>query len=397
MNPSAQESSVSLIRIVPSFYPFKGGLDTDVKELSEHINMYINKHIIVAPNVGNDSYEFDKNYPIQIIRVKYPHIDNLFGIPTLPLNQLSYMLAVYRVLSTIKSPYIIQAHGISIVAFSSMIGKIKKIPVVGMLHGTTEAYSRLSGLYETILSKLFKPDYALVVDSGTRAPEKFRRLWGDRTITVNHGIDTDFFCPKNKNIELLNRLNLSETDTVILSISSLSPIKNIDLAIESIEMLIADSTKANIKLLIAGEGKLKENLIMLVDQKGLNDYVKFLGHVDISQMSEYISIADICIGMSLKDNMNRSILEPMACGKAILAFDGGSIEELIIRGHNGFLAKRGNLIDFTDKLKRLCEEPELREEVGRNARDTILLNRSWDVLISKQLSIYNKYNHNIRH
>lgn len=390
MNSSDQKSRISIVRVVSYFYLFGGGYGNHVRELSEKINPYLKSQIIIAPDIGSTSKEFDKSYPIPIVRVKYPHIKKRFGIPVAPLNNLLYIFNVYKVLKKIERPDIIHAHGIGPVAFGSIIGKFLKVPVVGMIHGTTEAYSRMSGLFESLLAKLFKPDRALILDSGTRAPEKFQKIWGDRVTIVYHGIDLESFYPKEKSKSILQRLNLTESDLIILSISSLIPIKNIDLAIEAFEKIVINAVDRRIFLLIAGDGSQKEELIKLADSKGLNNCVIFLGSINAEQVPDYISIADICIGMSLKDNMNRSVLEPMACGKAIVAFGGGSIEKLITTGYDGFLAKRGDMLDFADKLEVLCDNSELRETIGKNARNTIISKRSWSTRIKQELSVYDQ-------
>ena len=51
---------------------------------------------------------------------------------------------------------------------------------------------------------------------------------------------------------------------------------------------------------------------------------------------------------------------------------GGSIDELITTGYNGLLAKRGDILDFAEKMKLLLENPELRRDMGKHARETIV-------------------------
>ena len=56
----------------------------------------------------------------------------------------------------------------------------------------------------------------------------------------------------------------------------------------------------------------------------------------------------------------------MAIGLPTLGFaDALSVNEVIVDGHNGFLAK--NLDDFAEKLKQLMSDKELRIRMGQNA------------------------------
>jgi glycosyltransferase involved in cell wall biosynthesis len=57
---------------------------------------------------------------------------------------------------------------------------------------------------------------------------------------------------------------------------------------------------------------------------------------------------------------------------------------------NGLLVKPGDIADFAKKLKVLYENPDLRAKLGRNARETIIKERSWDTRIKKELEVYEK-------
>jgi len=392
MDLSDIKPTISIVRIVLYFYPFAGGYSTHVRELSEKINPYLKSQIIIAPDVGSISKEFDRTYPIPIIRVKSPYIKKRFGIPVAPLNNLLYMVNVYKVLKKIERPDIIHAHGIGPVAFGSIIGRLMEIPVVGMLHGSTEAYSRISGLFESLLAVLFKPDHALILDDGSPAPQKFSRLWRDRTSIVYHGIDTQFFKPCSQNNNLRQRLGFKQSDFLILSTSSLIAVKKLDLAIEALARLlkISTSSEKSAYLIFAGDGRLKDSLIKLAKSKSIIEHVKFVGTLSPDEIVEYLSIADVVVGTSLYSNMNRSIQEAMSAEVAIVAFNSGRLDRLIDNGYDGLLAKPGDISDFTDKLKMLYENPELRRTIGKNARKTIISTRSWNSRIEHELSIYNQ-------
>jgi glycosyltransferase involved in cell wall biosynthesis len=384
------EADVTVVRVVPWFKEHGGGSGVDVKELSKRINPHIKRQILIAPYDSETCSSYDSTFDFQIIRIKSPRARYWIPIISGLFNHIFFYLGVLRELRRLPDVDLIQAHDIRPIAYCCILGKILQIPVIGMVHGTAEAYSRLDGAYETVLATLFKPMYAIVIDSGTKAPEKFRRIWGDRVTVVNHGIDLEVFTPKEKNESILRHLDLRESDLIVLSISSLIPIKNINWAIEAFERVVTESTDLRIFLLIAGDGPQKEELMKLVSDKGLTSRVKFLGSINNAQISDYISIADLCVGLSLKDNLNRSILEPMACAKPIIAFCGGTIDELITTGYDGLLAKRGDIDDFSYKMKILLEDPKLRREMGKHAHELILKKRSWDVRIEQDIAVYRR-------
>lgn len=389
VHPQYLIKNISVIRVVFDFYPTKGGSVSHIIELSKKIHCYLENQIILAPDFDSGCKEFDEKFDIPVIRIKYYPIRKILGIPVVPLINLLYMFNVYLQIRKMNRPDLIHTHGISATAFGTIIGKILRIPVVGMLHGSTDAYSKISGGYETILAKLFKPTHALILDDGSKAPEKFKKIWKNEVTTVHHGIDTNFFEPKPKNKELIKKSGLKGSNFIILSTSSLNPVKNIDLAIKSFGIFF-NKTKANSYFLLAGEGTSKDELARLAKEYSLEKNVKFLGGVPIDLVTDYISIADVVIATSLYSNMNRSIQEAMACERPVVAFDSGGTSKLIRHMENGILVASGDIDDFAEQLKILFENPELRKTLGKNARKTIMKERSWEIRIKKELGVYKK-------
>lgn len=384
------KKDVSVVRVIFEFYPHTGGSITHVIELSKKIHPYLKNQIIIAPDFGDECRMFDENFEVPIIRVKYYPIKKRFGIPVAPLNDLLYMIKVYIQLKKMMHPDLIHTHGISATAFGTIISKLLNMPIVGMLHGSDKAYSKKSESQETILAKLFKPNHALVLDDGSMAPEKFKKIWKNRVTIVYHGIDANIFKPMVKNWELIEKLGLKESDFIILSTSSLIPVKNVDLAIKSFEIFLKKTKKNNAYLIIAGEGHLKDQLVKLAKEYTLEKNIKIVGEIPIDRILEYLSISDVVVATSLYSNMNRSTQEAMACEKTVVVFDSGGTNKLIKHMENGLLVKSGDIADFAEKLKVLYENPELREKLGRNARETIIKERSWDTRIKKELEVYEK-------
>jgi len=378
---------VSIIRIVSEFYPIIGGSVTHVIELAKKIDNFLSDQIIIAPDYGCNCAEYDSDLGIPIKRIKFSPIKKRFGVPVTPLNNLLYMVKIYRYLKKEKRTGILQTHGIAATAFGVAIGKLLNLPVVGMLHGSLEAYSNLSGFYETMLARIFKPNHAFVLDDGSCAPNKFKSIWNGSVTVVNHAIDTNYFKNMNKTSTLLDKYNLKKSDFIILSTSSLNAVKRIDLAIKIFEILSGIIKSSNVYLLIAGDGKLKDELIKYVENKKLQN-ILFLGSIAADEIPHYLSISDVVVGTSLYSNLNRSIQEAMACEKPVVAFNSGGTSKLIKHMNNGILVEPGNIREFAEYIKLLYENQTFRSEIGKNARQTIIKERSWDARINTELQVY---------
>lgn len=387
---TANNKNISIVRVVYEFYPSEGGAATHIRELSKKIDPYLKSQFIIAPKHDIDCTKFDDCFGVSIIRVKYFHFRRrIVKIPVAPLDRLSYSVGVYSKLKNMERPDIIHAHGISNTAYCTLIGKILRVPVVGMVHGSTNAYSQQSGLYESILARLLKPDFALVLDDGSMAPVKFKKIWKDKMLVVYHGIDTEAFKSISDKKKLFKDLGLEGSNFIILSTSSLIPVKNVDLLIESFKLLI-DRYKINAHLLIAGHGSLKDSLLHLTETLRIERNVTFLGNLRKDEIIKYLSVSNIVAATSLYSNMNRSVQEAMACERPVVVFNSGRTGELIRHMENGVLIAPGDIESFAENLYLLYRNEKLSEKLGKNARNTILTERNWQKRILQELEVYNK-------
>ncbi|GAH51427.1 unnamed protein product [marine sediment metagenome] len=191
-------------------------------------------------------------------------------------------------------------------------------------------------------------------------------------------------------MEIIEKLGLNKSDFIVLSTSSLSPVKDIDLAITSFNSFLTNFRINDAYLLLVGDGKLKNQLIELAKSYSIENNIKFLGAIDGEQIPHYLSIADVLVATSLYSNLNLSVQEAMASGKPVIAFDSGGTSKLIKHMENGILVKPRNIEGFSDKLYLLYENLELRENIGNNARETIMKERNWENIVKKVVKIYER-------
>jgi len=120
------------------------------------------------------------------------------------------------------------------------------------------------------------------------------------------------------------------------------------------------------KLLLAGEGKLRDTIGEQVRREQLDDCVEFTGF--ISDIKAFMQSIDLFVLPSLWEGFGYVIVEAMACRKPVVAFDISSNPEIIRDGQNGFLVPMGDTDAFVERILELHRNPEKREEMGRRAR-----------------------------
>ena len=70
-----------------------------------------------------------------------------------------------------------------------------------------------------------------------------------------------------------------------------------------------------------GGGYLADTVSKLIDEYGLNDYVNMLGEIRHNQMMSYYYNADVFVMPSLRETGGTVLIEAMAYGLPIVAFD----------------------------------------------------------------------------
>lgn len=138
----------------------------------------------------------------------------------------------------------------------------------------------------------------------------------------------------------------------------------------------------NTKLLVVGEGPMKEQLIKLVRQKRLEDHVIFINTVPYESVPVYINASMICVAPFTSHRNVRSGVSPLkiyeygACGKPVIASSIPGLE-FIETERIGILVEPDNTQKLAKAILELLGNKKAREEMGRRARQYVLQGHSW--------------------
>ncbi|MDD5486415.1 MAG: glycosyltransferase family 4 protein [Dehalococcoidales bacterium] len=390
---------ISLCRVIYEFTPNSGGSAVHTLELSCHMTKVLNQQMIITSGETGVCSESDNDCPFTVHRVNHCRFSGLTQVkkrlfpwlPVMPLVRFTFTIAALKKILTLHKKHgfdIIQAHGVGAGPAVTIAGWILRKPSVWMMHGTCMAYSRLSGLYETVLTMLFRPCHLLVLEDGSPAPAKFTGLLKERVTVVRHGIDTAIFKPAKKPGKLQQELSLPPDAFVLFSPHSLIPVKGQEYAIKAFIDFVTTAKTKSAFLLLAGDGKLESTLQSLAGSLPANGFIKFLGRIPSTKMADYFALCDVTLATSMYSNKNRSCQEAMACAKPVIAFNSGGTKSIICDGKTGLLADPGNIQALSRQIIKLYADENLSLELGSNARLSILENNSWEKRIKIELAVY---------
>lgn len=139
--------------------------------------------------------------------------------------------------------------------------------------------------------------------------------------------------------------------------------------------------KNRISLVLCGNGSLKEFIETYCKKY---DNIKYLGKVENSILPSILCKNDIYlfpakdtyrIGFKIgAEQYGFSVVEAMACGLPIVAYDCGAIKEII--GRNNHIVKQNDIEGFVDKIQILIDNKKLRENIG--AKNIVKAKKEFD-------------------
>ena len=123
----------------------------------------------------------------------------------------------------------------------------------------------------------------------------------------------------------------------------------------------------DVDLLMAGDGPLRADLEALARSLGIADRVLFLGvRPDVPAV---LQAAAVFVLTSVSEAASLTLLEAMATGLPSVVTAVGGNPEIVRHDREGLLIGRGDADGCGRALVRLLRDPDLADELGRNARE----------------------------
>ena len=130
-----------------------------------------------------------------------------------------------------------------------------------------------------------------------------------------------------------------------------------------------------------GKGPLKEAVKKLVNDLRLSAYIKV---DDNPRMDEVFSHSRIFVSTQEYENFTSlAMLEAIACGNAVIAFNAGQTDYFVRQDINGILVHKMDPADLADAIIKVMKQDALQVSYGRESRDMGLKYHTPDNFISE--------------
>ena len=151
-------------------------------------------------------------------------------------------------------------------------------------------------------------------------------------------------------------------------------------------MRLPESYRQRLRVFIAGEGRLKEEIQDQIRTLRLEHNFCFLGHV--SDIETYLEFCDFLVLPSLWEGMPLVILEAFSMGKAVLATDIPGTRETLIQGETGQLVASRSAGALGQALMKWMDEPEKISQMGVQAKKYSMNSFSFQTMLRRYHELY---------
>ena len=181
----------------------------------------------------------------------------------------------------------------------------------------------------------------------------------ERTLTVHEGIDVEHVQAVPA-VDVHQAFFLPHGAPVVGNIAALVPHKGQRHLIEAAHLAV--QKMPDLRVVILGEGELREALERLIKEYHLEKHVLMPGFR--TDVLGCLKRFDLFVMSSVTEGLGTSLLDAMACSRAIVATTAGGIPEVVEDGVTGLLVPPRDHTALADAILSLVGDPHRRQTMG---------------------------------
>lgn len=193
----------------------------------------------------------------------------------------------------------------------------------------------------------------------------------DSITVVTNGVEPEMFGVPNA-VE-----GTPELGRNVVFTGNVAGYQGLDLLLKAFRTVIDRSTDARLVIATEKEFSAFEPIEKQACEFGVRENVDFVVINGLKHLRELLARADVAVNPRTKcDGIPQKLLNYMAAGKAVVSFEGSGA--IIHNGITGITVPNGNVVGFGENIIDLFKNYRLRQQLGKNAREYIKENLSWE-------------------
>ena len=149
-------------------------------------------------------------------------------------------------------------------------------------------------------------------------------------------------------------------------------------------------TKHKVHLTIVDGGAPNRNYVpKWIDKFNLNDRITFTGKIPLDKLVQLYAQTQIALCPSLYEGFGFPAAEAMACELPVIAATGGALPEVVGQHmKTGILVPPRDPYALAEAIDYLIEHPQVRERIGKAARERVLKTFTWENAAKQMVKVY---------
>lgn len=366
---------MKILQVPPRFYPYIGGAENYVKNLSSAL--------------------VRRGHTVSVLCAKEPS-NYLTEFEGIRVEKIGYVGKLANTNISLRLPFKLLASDMNLIHthlptpwsadWSAIIAHIRQKPLILSYYndivgiGNLEILARLYNcsilhflLHSASRILVLQPNYIKTSPYLCRYQKKIDML--------PCGVDTNRFKP-------LEDREISKTLFFLGLLDEFHRYKGLDYLLFALKMIKA--TIPDVKLVVGGVGGLLEEYKKLAKTLGIHANVEFVGFIPDDMLCEYYNRCNLFVLPSLgyQEGFGMVLLEALACGKPVVTTSLVGIAREIQAKNLGRVIAPKSADTLAKVILELLKNEALCEKMGKNGRAMVEAQYTWDAIAARLETIY---------
>jgi glycosyltransferase involved in cell wall biosynthesis len=213
-----------------------------------------------------------------------------------------------------------------------------------------------------------------------------------RTETVPYGVDSARFAPSADARAAARRAQGLGDAPIVFAAGRLVRKKGFEYLIDAAGRLAAD--RPSLRVVIAGDGDLRDELAERARNAGAGEIVRFLGALPQDEIARLMAAADVIAVPSVKDDagnvdgLPNFALEAMASSTPIVSTTAGGLAQVMSDGVTARVVHERDAAALAGAISGLLAQPDAARRLGAAARARVVQDFGWPRVAERFEALY---------
>jgi glycogen(starch) synthase len=368
-----------------------GGIAPHLYNLSrELVKLGVDTYIVTCDFPGAPEHELVNG--AQVVRVdsyKTPSPD--FATWDLLMNVNMQKETATLISGLGRQVDIIHAHDWLVANAALGLKHIFRTPLVATIHSTE--IGRRNGLHTDYERMIHQTENWLsheswrIICCSQYMSDQVRWAYGlpqDRVTVIPNGVDASVYEKEFDRADFRRKFALPE-EKIVLFVGRLVHEKGVQTLVSAIPKILS---KVNAKIVIVGDGGMKEPLMRQVANMHLAHKTTFTGFLDDETLRKLYQVADVCVVPSLYEPFGITALEAMAAKTPLVVSNTGGLSEIVEHDRTGTKVFAGNADSVAWGITRVLLDPGYANWIKLNAYQKALEIFDWTKIAKETKKFY---------